>query len=223
MGEYIAFLANGAAIGYRRLKSRCRMREPVHIRPGAVLRPISFAFVLFAGLFAGAQASAQDYPPRDVGGWTVASSKDKRGCFLTRTYDGVGATTVLLGLEVDGSNHLSVLNDNWSIKPKARMKLRFRLSKGGYADHPVVGMASDGKKGFVTHFESKFPAYFASSKALHIYRGDVPVEQLDLAGSGAAVAELRRCVGIFSAKPAAGAGEKERSSRIPKDPFASDR
>lgn len=199
------------------------MREPVHARLGAIVRPTCASVALFAGLFAGAQAFAQDYPPRDVGGWTVASSKDKQGCFLTRTYDGVGETTVLLGLETDGSNHLSVLNDNWSIKPKARMKLRFRLSNGGYADHPVVGMASGGKKGFVTHFEAKFPAYFASSKALHIYRGDVPVEQLDLAGSGAAVAELRRCVGIFSAKPTAGADETGRSARIPKDPFASDR
>ena len=62
----------------------------------------------------------------------------------------------------------------------------------------------------------------AASKALHIYRGDVPVEQLDLAGSGAAVAELRRCVGIHATKPATGAREKGRSDRIPRDPFAPD-
>jgi hypothetical protein len=50
----------------------------------------------------------------------------------------------------------------------------------------------------------------------------VPVEQLTLEGSGAAVAELRRCVGIHVAKPATSAGERERSGRIPKDPFAPD-
>ena len=157
---------------------------------------------------------------RDVGGWTVAASKDQRGCFLTRTYGGAGATTLLLGLDIDGSNHLSVLNDNWSIKQNDQLKLNFRLSNGGYSEHPVVGMASEGKKGFVTNFETKFLSYFAASTDLRIYRGDVPVERLSLGGSGAAVAELRRCVGIYRAKTAAGAREKGRSDQIPKDPFA---
>ncbi len=193
------------------------MRELIHAR----ICPTFLRCVLFASL-AGAPAYAQDYPARDVDGWTVAASKDKEGCFVTRTYDGAGETTLLLGLDVDGGNHLSVLNANWSIKPKDRWKLTFRLSNGGYSNQSVVGMASQGKQGFVTNFEAKFPAYFATSKALHIYRGKVPVEQLSLDGSGAAVAELRNCVGIFSAKPAAGAREKGRSAQIPKDPFAPD-
>ena len=159
---------------------------------------------------------------RDVGGWTVAASKDKSGCFMTRTYEGAGETTLLLGLDIDGSNHLSVLNDNWSIKPQDRLNLNFRLSNGGYSKHPVVGMASEGKKGFVTNFETKFLSYFAVSKGLHIYRDEVPVEQLSLDGSGAAVAELRRCVDIYRAKTAAGAREKGRSDQIPEDPFAPD-
>jgi hypothetical protein len=197
------------------------MPEPVAVRLRATLRP-TLPLALFAGLLASAPASAQEYPARDVGGWTVAASKDGGGCFLTRTYPGDGETTLLLGVDVDGGNRLSVLNANWSIKPKDRWKLTFKLSSGGYANHPVVGMASDGKRGFVTNFDAKFPAHFAASKALHIYRDKVPVEQLTLEGSGAAVAELRRCVGMHATKPAADAGEKGRSDRIPKDPFASD-
>lgn len=193
------------------------MRDPASIWFRTTIRQA----LLFAGLFAGAQAAAQDYPVRDVGSWTVAASKDKNGCFVTRTYEGNGGTTLLLGLDVDGSNHLSVLNDDWSIKPKDRWKLTFRLSRGGYPDHAVVGMASGGKKGFVTNFDAKFPAHFASSQALHIYRGDVPVEQLSLDGSGAAVAELRNCVALH-AKAGAGAREPGRSDRIPRDPFAPD-
>jgi hypothetical protein len=192
------------------------MHELVH----RWFRATAFPVALSAGLLASADASAQEYAARDVGGWTVAASKDGGGCFLTKTYAGTGGTTLLLGLDVDGSNRLSVLNDNWSIKPKDRWKLTFKLTSGGYPDHPVVGMASDGKQGFVTNFDAKFPAHFAGSKAIHIYRGDVPVEQLGLEGSGAAVAELRRCVDIHAAKPAAGVSEKERSDRIPKDPFA---
>jgi hypothetical protein len=196
------------------------MPESFAARLRVTVRP-TLLFALPA-LFASAPASAQDYPSRDVGGWTVAASKDGGGCFLTRSYPGSGETTVLLGLDVDGSNRVSVLNRNWSIKPKERWKLTFKLSSGGYPNHPVVGMASDGKQGFVTNFDAKFPVHFAASKALHIYRGDVPVEQLSLDGSGAAVAELRRCVGLHATKPAAGAGEKGRSGRIPKDPFAPD-
>lgn len=173
-------------------------------------------FMLLMGLCASPQAAAQSFPARDVGGWTVAASKDGEGCFLTRTFAGNGGTTLLLGLDRDGSNHLTLLNANWSIKPKERWKLTFKLSSGGYADHAVVGMASDGKKGFVTSFDAKFPAHFAASKAIHIYRGDVPVEQLGLSGSGAAVAELKNCVGLVgTAVP-----EARRSDRIPKDPFA---
>jgi hypothetical protein len=198
------------------------MRELAHSRFRAIVSSTFIPFALFTGQLASAHASAQEYSVRDVGGWTVAASKDKEGCFLTRTYGGAGETTLLLGLDIDGSHHLSVLNDNWSIKPKDRWKLTFRLSNGGYSNHPVVGMASEGKKGFVTNFETKFPSYFAASRALHIYRGGVPVEQLSLEGSGAAVAELRRCVRVFAAKTAGGVREKGRSDQIPKDPFAPD-
>ncbi|MDP5278718.1 hypothetical protein Q9Q95_07260 [Sphingomonas sp. DG1-23] len=204
------------------MEDRCRMPHLVHSWFRAIVRPTFFGFAFFSGLLAAAHASAQEYSARDVGGWTVAASKDGRGCFLTKTYAGTGQTTLLLGLDIDGGNHLSVLNENWSIKQKDRWKLTFRLSSGGYPNHPVVGMASDGKKGFVTNFDAKFPAHFAASKALHIYRGDVPVEQLDLGGSGAAVAELHHCVGTHAAKPVAGARETRRSDKIPKDPFAPD-
>lgn len=192
----------------------------INDRLRATIRPTFIPFAFFAGLFASAQAVAQEYAARDVGGWTVAASKDKSGCFMTRTYEGAGATSLFLGLDVDGRNHLTVLNENWSIKPNDQWKLSFRLSNGGYADHAVVGMASDGKQGFVTDFETKFPSYFAASRTLDINRGDVPVAQLSLDGSGAAVAELRRCVDVFRGKAAV--APQGRSDPIPKDPFAPD-
>jgi hypothetical protein len=178
------------------------------------------ALALVAGSPAGAQESGQGYPARQIGDWTVAASKDQKGCFLTRDYDGAGKTTLLLGLDGDGINHLSVLNANWSIKPKDQLTLTFRLSGGGYDDHGAVGMAADGKQGFVTSFEAKFPGYFAASKALNIFRDDVPVAQLSLAGSGAAVAALRTCVSVRGAAAPAGARAKRRVDGIPTDPFA---
>lgn len=191
-------------------------------RRGLRAAPAVVALALAIGMPANAREVEQGYPARQVGDWTVAASKDQKGCFLTRDYDRPGKTTLLLGLDGDGTNHLSVLNANWSIKPKDQLSLTFRLSSGGYDKHDVVGMAADGKQGFVTSFEAKFPAYFAASKALDIFRGDTPVEQLSLEGSGAAVAELRSCVGFRGGATPAVAGAKGRNGTIPTDPFGPD-
>lgn len=185
-------------------------------------RAVFLSTALAIALFASARATAGDYRTRDVGDWTVTASRDGTGCFLTRQYDGVGETALLLGIDVNGANHLSVLNDNWSIEPREQLKLDFRLSSGSYAKHVAIGMASNGKKGFVTTFEAKFPTYFAASRSLYISRGDVPVEQLSLAGSGAAVAELQRCVDSYRDDTGSGTTGSKRSGAIPKDPFASD-
>ena len=194
--------------------------EPERQRVGVTAHPTLSACAVAIALFASTHSGARDYASRDIGGWTVAASKDGEGCFLTRTYDRPRGTTLLLGLEVDGTNHLTVLNANWSIKPKERLALTFRLSNASFPKHFAVGMASDGKQGFVSSFGEKFPAHFAASRDLLILRGEVPVERLNLEASGVAVAELRKCVGAQRAKPADGASDKGSSDGIPIDPFA---
>jgi len=186
----------------------------------AIVRPAFFALVCATGLSASGHASARKDAPQTVRGWTVTASKDGKGCFLTREYERNGGTTLLLGLDLDGTNRLVVLNANWSIKPKDQLTLDFRLSNSSYPAHFAVGMASEGKQGFVTSFGAKFPSYFAASKILHISRGDVPVERLDLDGGDAAVAELRNCVADLQADPAAAQGGKADTDDIPSDPFA---
>jgi len=181
-----------------------------------------FLLPLAAGLFAAARAPAQDYRPRTISGWTVSASSDGKGCFLTRQFEGPGDTALLLGLDTDGSNRLTVLNENWSIKEKAQLKLTFRLSTASFPRHLAVGIAADGKQGFVTAFGTEFPTTFASSEFLHITRGDVPVAELGLEGSGPAVAELRKCVALFREKPRAISGKDSSRRRIPLDPFAPD-
>lgn len=184
---------------------------------------MTLCLLIFAvGLLASARSSAQEYPLREVGGWMVAASQDRKGCFLSKAYEGPGRTTLLLGLDIDRSNRLSVLNSNWSIRKKNRERLDFRLSNVSFPKHLAVGIASDGKKGFVTSFGENFPANFAASTFIHIFRGDVPVEKLGLAGSGAAVAELRRCVDFYRRKPATAARGSDRARDIPIDPFAAD-
>jgi hypothetical protein len=186
-------------------------------------RAPALAIALLVGLSFAAPAAAQRYAARDLGAWTVTVSEDGQGCFVTRSYDRDGDTTLLLGIDIDGSHRLSVLNANWSIRRGERWMLDFRLSNGGYANQAVVGMAADDRQGFVTSFDARFPTRFAASKALSIARGKVPVERLSLDGSGAAVVELRRCVSLLKAQPAPAARETRRADRIPKDPFARDR
>ena len=192
--------------------------DPV-VRAGfrPIARPAIFALVCASGLFAGGPGFARDDAPHTVRGWTVAESKDGKGCFLTREYDRNGETTLLLGLDIDDTNRLVVLNANWSIKPRDQLKLNFRLLNSSYPAHFAVGITSEGKQGFVTSFGVKFPSYFAASKTLEISRGDVPVERLDLDGADVAVAALRDCVADRQAKPADG---KARFDDIPSDPFA---
>jgi len=202
-------------------RSRDR-RDRILVRSAVRARPILGGLIVVAGLVAGSPSIAREYSTRDVGGWTIAASQDKQGCFLTRTYRGSGGTTLLLGLDTDGSNRLSLLNANWSIREKDRQRLDFRLSNVSFPRHLAIGMASDGKKGFVTSFGEKFPAYFAASYFLHVARGDTPVERLALDGSSAAVTALRQCVSLQRGKSARKAHENDRDDGIPADPFASD-
>ena len=184
--------------------------------------PFALSLLCLAAMQAstGAAAAEKDALPRKVGDWTLAISEDGGGCFQTRIYDRPGDTTLLLGLDRDGSNHLTVLNANWSIKPRERLALDFKLTNGGYPKHFAVGLSSDDKQGFVTSFEKPFPTYLARSQTLNIARGDVPVERLSLAGSGAAIAALRDCVSARKAEPIKGTRSDDGADGIPRDPFA---
>ncbi len=186
----------------------------------ATLSPVQHRWASAALMLVSTPAMAADYATRDVGSWTVSASSDRAGCFMTSADQGRRNSTVLLGLDVDGSNRLSVLNANWSIQEKEALRLTFRLSNASFPRHSAVGIAADGERGFVTSFGPAFPGTFAASKFLHITRGDVPVEELSLQGSGAAIAELRKCVDRYRDRPAAAGGTKRADDRIPVDPFS---
>jgi hypothetical protein len=188
----------------------------VTIVRGTVLAAAVTGFISLAS----AAAVAREYALRNVGDWTVTASKDGKGCFLTREYEPNGGTTLLLGVDTDGTNRLSLLNPNWSIKPEDKLKLNFRLSNSSYPAHFAVGIASDGKRGFVTSFGTKFPSLFATSKTLDVSRGDVPVERLDLGDAKAAIRQLGKCVDEQRDAPADTETGTARSDGIPKDPFA---
>ncbi|VXD01648.1 hypothetical protein [Sphingomonas sp. 8AM] len=183
------------------------------LTPAALLSAFAIA-VAVAG-----PATAADYATREVGAWIVAVSSDGRGCFVTRTYPEPRGTTLQFGLDIDGSNRLTLLNPNWSIRAREQLKLDFRLSNSAFPRHVAIGIAPQGKRGFVTDFGVTFPRSFATSDYLKVRRGEVPVEELRLDGSGAAVAALRSCVDR-QRTPAVGKPARDRGDRIPLDPFA---
>ncbi|WP_341207844.1 hypothetical protein [uncultured Sphingomonas sp.] len=185
------------------------------------MRIISFSAFLSCVALAGTPAAA-DYATREVGAWVVSASSDRKGCFLTRTYPEPRGTTLQFGLDIDGSNRLTLLNPNWSIRAREQLRLDFRLSTSAFPRHLAIGIATAGQRGFVTSFGATFPRSLATSDSLKVRRGDVPVEELKLDGSGAAIVELRKCVDRQRA-PAAGKSMRDAGSRIPLDPFASDR
>lgn len=189
--------------------------------PGGLSAIAVFAAALTTAGLVASPAIAADYPARTVAGWTVAASKDGKGCFVTRDFAVNGGTSVLLGLDGDGATRLTLLNPHWSIAPREELRLTYRLTRGSYRDHAAVGIRSGDKRGFVSAFDAKFPAHFAASRALDVARGAVPVARLDLTGSGAAVTELRRCVAAQQGGQAPGASVGTGGNEdIPRDPFA---
>ena len=199
---------------FRRLGEALRVRAWTHLRPMLHLSALTATMVLSTG------SVAADYAMRDVGPWMVSASRDKQGCFLSRTYRKPRATTLLFGLDVDGSNRLTVLNANWSIREKEPLRLNFQLSNASFPRHLAVGIAAEGKQGFVTSFGATFPRQLAESEFLRIRRGNVPVEDLGLDGSGAAIAEMRKCVDQYREAHAKGRAVEDDTGRIPTDPFA---
>lgn len=211
---------------FLQVKSRAAERHGWHaadavpIRARAMRQPLLCLSALAAAALLGKAAPAADYATRDIGEWVVSASSDRQGCFLTRTYRGARETTLQFGLDVDGSNRLTILNPHWSIGEKEKVRLDFRLSNASFPRHLAVGIVAEGKRGFVTSFGAAFPNNFAASQFLHVRRGNVPVEELGLDGSGAAVAEMRKCVDRYRATRAEGRPAAENSGRIPVDPFA---
>lgn len=163
-----------------------------------------------------AAAAAQERAPQRVGDWTVMVSKDGSGCFLNRAYGGPGHMLLLVGLDADGGDRVTVLNDNWSIAAGDKLRLDFRVADQRYADHFAVGFVAGPQRGFVTQFDPAFLDALAAGASLDIDRGKVPVARLSLDGSADALTALRACVADARAPAAATAAD----DGVPLDPFA---
>ena len=142
-------------------------------------------------------------------------------CGMALEYEGKGETMLMLLLGADGTVMMSVANYAWSTVPEQKYELAYYLNGTVYEGGASVGIHNGARKGFVTTFAPDFLKHFQASSNLKI-RGDkaVLIDSLDLDGSAAGLAQVRRCVAHLKAIAAAAAREKARFAHIPDDPFA---
>lgn len=179
------------------------------------MRGIFIACVAACGLVQA--APARDWPR--AGGFDIGEGADY--CFLSSEYQGDGDTELMVSLKTDGTAMVVVQNYNWTAKEGERYDdISVHLSTANYGGGTALGVSNDGRHGFGTKVPGKFLDGLAASTYLHVYKGDAVVDRLDLKGSGAAVAMVRRCVATVKAEADAEERKRRRFADIPKDPFA---
>jgi periplasmic protein TonB len=166
---------------------------------------------------ASSSALARDWP--DAGGYEIHEGDEF--CFLTADYKGPGESTLSLAIRRDGTPVLMVLNYNWSAEKGEKYRdISFRLDGEEYGDGVATGAAISGKNGFMQPMNPDFLPHFVKSTYLHVYKADKLIDRLDLEGSAAAVAVVRRCVAYVDGLRRAEERERKRYEDLPTDPFS---
>lgn len=163
-------------------------------------------------------ASQVEWP--DAGDWEMARAEDR--CLTRLTYEGPGSTELNVSIELDGSSAVLINNQNWSAREGVTYpEMEIVLDQWVYSGPGGLGYISSGyRPGFSMIMPVDFLETFAQAKSLKVYNGDTLVDSLDLEGSAAAVASLRRCLMAVQRQRAAEERERRRWEHIPTDPFS---
>jgi len=155
------------------------------------MRLITVGLALVSLVSTPGTASARDWPK--TAGWEVI--EDTTSCAIWQDFEGKGSTELLIMLNLDGSASASLSNLDWSTAEGEKYELSWVLNGSVYTG-PAFAIAKtyDVRKGFVAKFDGDFIDDVAKGSALTVYRGDLLVDDLSLAGTGAAVAVAKRCI-----------------------------
>src|SRR3546814_10064345 len=86
-------------------------------------------------------------------------------------------------------------NTGWSTSKNETYELDWDVNGKTYTGPAIgVGESYSSRKGFAGKFGGDFVEDIAAGSSLHVYRGDIVVDQLKLDGSGAAIAVAKRCL-----------------------------
>lgn len=174
--------------------------------------------LLFASiaLSIAAPTSARDWP--ETGGWTIFEVSS--GCAMLQEYEGKGDTELLVSLHPNRDVIVIASNANWSTKEGDRFELDWLLNGRSYSGNAFASNGRDGRGGFGSKFGPDFLIDLAAADGLRIRRGDTLVDNLDLAGTAAAIPVVRRCLAAKVADDAAVYRREHAFDHIPTDPFA---
>lgn len=175
------------------------------------------AAAVFAAMSVSVSVQARDWP--DAGGYEIVEGDEY--CILTSEYKGPGESRLIVALQRSGGAVVMVDNYNWSSKKDEKYEdIRFELNASSYGGGTAHGTESSGRNGFIIAVDHNFMKDFAASTYFHVYKGDQVIDRLDLAGSAAAVASVRRCVAYVDGLRSAEERERKKYEDLPADPFA---
>lgn len=186
-----------------------------------------FALILPA-IVAATPAMAREWPVS--GGWTVAEGDDF--CTMTNEFEGPGDSELFLSMYLNGITLLTDVNSEWSAKEdEVYDDITAYMGGTTYGGSRAVGVDFDGKKGFAIRVSPAMVDAIAAARSIHLYKGETRIDRLNLSGTGAAIATMRRCMTalkadhaaaerIAAAERAAAEREKRRYADMPKNPFA---
>lgn len=175
------------------------------------------AFAIAAALAWTSAATARDWPR--AGGFDIVEAEE--ACFLTTEYQGPGETRLTVALYRDQTALILVDNYNWSSKKdEVYTDISFRLNGESYGGGKAVGTEDGIRHGFGVRANADFLRDFTASTYLHVYKGQQIIDRLNLNGSAAAAAQVRRCVAHVEKLRSAEERERKRWEDLPKDPFA---
>lgn len=152
------------------------------------------------------------------GDWEVF--RDSKSCGMTRSYEGVGETEMMVIKYAAGNIRIMITNTEWSAKQDARYDVSYVVNGAAYGGAKAIGTAERGRTGFVSTFVGKFGEDFAQGSLLQVLLAGKEIERLSLAGSGAALSLVDQCLTRVRAELAAAEREQAKRAKLPRDPFA---
>jgi TonB family protein len=180
------------------------------------MRRSSLAIALLLGCVTPTSAQVREWPSND--GWDIIQLD--KSCTIDTSYSFDGRADVKLMLFWNGERAgLFLTSRDWSNRSGVEYEVTYRLGETVYSGK-AEGYVDVLDKGFSSVFGAEFLDDFSRASTLLVTTGDSVITHLNLRGSAAAIATLKRCAAEAARANAAQAERVERWSYIDRDPFA---
>ncbi len=175
------------------------------------------AGVLALMFAAPAVAQVRDWP--SAGGYDITETQDS--CMMSADFPIEGRSPIKLAiLRHDDVASVLLTSWDWSAKDQAEYSDIRYLVDGYVFTGTSYGFVSGIDKGFSIRLEPDDLDHFARGENLYVERNDAVVANLNLAGSTAAIAVLRRCAAHNAATRAERERREAQVAYLARDPFA---